>query len=128
MKNVMDLIFLSTGIGFLIIAPVYLISTFVLAYFVPKELVKKYFKYPHFVDGDDLRFEHYPFRYLLTGALCLVTAIPSFARRKQAPDIQKDSPRYWIVLSYLYTWLVMFPILLIHIMMVVLYFVDLDGG
>lgn len=85
------------------------ISTFLLAYAVPKHIVKKYFRQPHFNDGDDLLFEHFPFRYYLTLWIAQLTACDWFARRRKAYDLRKDSPRYWRVLAWIYFWLIVLP-------------------
>lgn len=85
------------------------IGTFLLSYAVPKHIVTKYFRQPHFNDGDDLMFEHFPFRYYLTLWIAQYTACPFFARRRKAYDLRKDSPRYWVVLSWVYFWLIVIP-------------------
>jgi hypothetical protein len=85
------------------------ISTFFLAYAVPKPIIKKYFRQPHFNDGDDYLFDHFPFRYYLTLWIAQLTACDWFARRRKAYDLRKDSPRYWRVLSWIYFWLIVLP-------------------
>ena len=85
------------------------IATFFLAYAVPKHIVKKYFRQPHFNDGDDYLFDHFPFRYYLTLWIAQLTACDWFARRRKAYDLRKDSPRYWRVLSWIYFWLIVVP-------------------
>lgn len=85
------------------------IGTFLLSYAVPKAIVTKYFRQPYFNDGDDLMFQHFPFRYYLTLWIAQYTACPFFARRRKAYDLRKDSPRYWLVLSWVYFWLIVVP-------------------
>ena len=85
------------------------VSTFLLAYAVPKPIIKKYFRQPHFNDGDDYLFNHFPFRYYLTLWIAQLTAIDWFARRRKAYDLRKDSPRYWRVLSWIYIWIIVLP-------------------
>jgi hypothetical protein len=85
------------------------VATFLLAYAVPKPIIKKYFRQPHFTDGDDHLFNHFPFRYYLTLWIAQLTACDWFARRRKAYDLRKDSPRYWRVLSWIYFWLIVVP-------------------
>lgn len=85
------------------------VSTYFLAFLVPKPIVNKYFRQPHFNDGDDQLFELFPFRYYLTLWIAQLTACNWFARRRKAYDLRKDSPRYWLVLSWVYFWLVFIP-------------------
>ncbi|MDP3188176.1 hypothetical protein [Limnobacter sp.] len=85
------------------------VATFFLSYAVPKHIVTKYFRQPHFNDGDDELFNHFPFRYYLTLWIAQLTACNWFARRRQAYDLRKDSPRYWLVLSWISFWLIVIP-------------------
>lgn len=85
------------------------VSTYFLAYMVPKEIVSKYFRQPHFNDGDDQLFELFPFRYYLTLWIAQYTACQWFANRRKAYDLRKDSPRYWIILSWIYFWIIVVP-------------------
>ncbi|HEX4879620.1 MAG TPA: hypothetical protein VFV39_07235 [Limnobacter sp.] len=85
------------------------IGAFLLAYAVPKHIVTKYFRQPHFNDGDDLLFEYFPFRYYLTLWIAQLTACDWFARRRKAYDLRKDSPRYWRVLAWIYFWIILLP-------------------
>lgn len=85
------------------------VSTYFLAFAVPKEIVSKYFRQPHFNDGDDQLFELFPFRYYLTLWIAQLTACNWFARRRKAYDLRKDSPTYWLVISWVYFWLIFIP-------------------
>jgi hypothetical protein len=85
------------------------VATFLLAYVVPKPIIKKYFRQPHFNDGDDELFELFPFRYYLTLWIAQLTACEWFAYRRKAYDLRKDSPRYWRVLAWIYWWLIFVP-------------------
>lgn len=85
------------------------VSTYLLAYAVPPHIVTKYFRQPHFNDGDDQLFEHFPFRYYLTLWIAQFTAWDWFARRRKAYDLRKDSPKYWRVLSWIYIWIIVIP-------------------
>lgn len=85
------------------------ISTYFLAYAVPKPIISKYFRQPHFNDGDDQLFDLFPFRYYLTLWIAQLTACEWFAHRRKAYDLRKDSPRYWRVLSWVYWWLIFVP-------------------
>lgn len=85
------------------------VATFFLAHAVPKHIATKYFRQPHFNDGDDLLFEHFPFRYYLTLWIAQLTACDWFARRRKAYDLRKDIPLYWRVLAWIYFWLIVLP-------------------
>lgn len=85
------------------------VATFLLSYAVPKSIVTKYFRKPHFNDGDDALFNVFPFRYYLTLWIAQLTACDWFAKRRKAYDLRKDSPRYWRVLSWIYFWLIVVP-------------------
>jgi hypothetical protein len=85
------------------------VSTFFLSYAVPKHIISKYFRQPHFNDGDDQLFELFPFRYYLTLWIAQLTACQWFAHRRKAYDLRKDSPKYWRVLSWVYWWMIFVP-------------------
>lgn len=85
------------------------VSTFFLSYAVPKHIISKYFRQPHFNDGDDQLFELFPFRYYLTLWIAQLTACQWFAHRRKAYDLRKDSPRYWRILAWIYWWLIFVP-------------------
>lgn len=85
------------------------VATFLLSYAVPRPIVQKYFRQPHFNDGDDQLFELFPFRYYLTLWIAQLTACNWFAHRRKAYDLRKDSPLYWLVLSWIYFWLIVIP-------------------
>lgn len=85
------------------------VATFLMSYAVPKSIVQKYFRQPHFNDGDDQLFELFPFRYYLTLWIAQLTACQWFAHRRKAYGLRKDSPRYWIILSWIYFWLIVVP-------------------
>lgn len=85
------------------------IGLFLLAYAVPKNIIQKYFRQPHFNDGDEELFKLFPFTYYLTLWIAQCTACSWFARRRKMYELRKDSPRYWIVLSWIYWWLVFVP-------------------
>ncbi|WP_334119915.1 hypothetical protein [Limnobacter sp.] len=85
------------------------VSTYFLAFAVPKAIVSKYFRQPHFNDGDDELFELFPFRYYLTLWIAQLTACKWFAHRRKAYDLRKDSPTYWLVISWVYFWLIFIP-------------------
>lgn len=88
------------------------ISTFLLSYAVPKQIVKKYFREPYFNEGDDEMFEHFPFRYYLTIWIAQYTASNWFARRRKLYDLRKDSPTYWRILAWVYFWIILIPFIL----------------
>lgn len=81
-----------------------LFSTWLLSYMVPKVIIDKYLRSPWFHDGDAERFNHFPFRYYLTLWLAQYTASRWFANRRKIQTIRQDSPRYWVVLSFVYFW------------------------
>lgn len=85
------------------------VSTYFLGFAVPQAIVSKYFRQPHFNDGDDELFNHFPFRYYLTLWIAQLTACNWFARRRKAYDLRKDSPIYWLVISWVYFWLIFIP-------------------
>lgn len=85
------------------------ISTFFLAYAVPKSLIEKYFRQPYFQDGDNELFAIFPFRYYLTLWIAQYTASKWFARKRKMYSIRQDAPKSWIVLSWCYFWLIVVP-------------------
>lgn len=109
---VMDF-FLTYGFVYAVYAtPLLIVGTVMMSFLVPKHIVKKYFRAPHFHDGDDELFKHFPFRYHLTLAIAQLTAVEFFANRRKAFDLRKDSPLYWVILSKFYFWfIVVLPIL-----------------
>lgn len=85
------------------------VATFLLSYAVPKKIVSKYFRQPHFNDGDDQLFDVFPFRYYLTLWIAQLTAWQWFAHRRKAYELRKDSPTYWRILSWIYIWIIVLP-------------------
>lgn len=85
------------------------IGTFLMAYAVPKNIIQKYFRQPYFNDGDDELFKLFPFTYYLTLWIAQCTACNWFAKRRKMYDLRKDSPRYWVILSFIYFWLIVIP-------------------
>lgn len=109
-------------------APCLIVGTVIMSYLVPKHIVSKYFRQPHFNDGDDLLFEHFPFRYYLTLAIAQLTAFEFFARRRKAYELRLDSPRYWVLLSKFYMWFIVFiPIAGIILSLLGLAYFELTG-
>lgn len=85
------------------------IGMFLMSYAVPEPIIKKYFRSPYFNDGDDQLFELFPFRYYLTLWIAQYTASNWFASRRKMYDLRKDSPRYWLLLSWIFFWLIVVP-------------------
>lgn len=109
LDRVMDFLFLN-GLVYAVYTCLSIpIATFFLSYAVPRHIVTKYFRQPHFNDGDDELFKHFPFRYYLTLWIAQLTACNWFACRRKAYDLRKDSPRHWLVLSWIYFWIVVIP-------------------
>jgi hypothetical protein len=86
------------------------LSLIFLAKAIPDFLRLKYFRRPYFNDGDDQLFALFPFRYVLTFWLAQMTAWKWFANRRGAKDLWSDSPTQWRVMSVIYIWGVVVPV------------------
>lgn len=87
------------------------IFAFLLSFIRPENLIKKYIRHPYLDYEYDKGFDFYPLRYHTTLWLVAHTAYNGFAKRRRihTMTVREDSPKYWLILSWIYFWLIIIP-------------------
>jgi len=104
------------------------ISWLIISYTIPKKLLERYFKAPHFGPGELVLMAQFP-GSLLRGTIFVASCImPSKGQRRKMTDVPDHAPKWFIVGAHLFFYgvLVIFFggwMLLFLILMVISYFV-----
>ena len=120
------LVFISLAIVNLFLIP---ISWLIVSYTIPKKLLERYFKAPHFGPGELVLMSQFP-GSLLRGTIFVASCImPSKGQRRKMTDVPDHAPKWFIIGAHLFFYgvFVIFIggwMLLFLILMAMLPFVD----
>ena len=104
------------------------ISWFIISYIIPKSILKRYFKAPHFGSGELVLMAQFP-GSLARGSIFVASCImPSKGQRRQMTDVPDHAPKWYRVAAYIMFYVIFLGfggiwILLFLILMAILPFV-----
>ena len=78
--------------------PVWLLMRFI----TPKELVKRYFKSPHFTSAELVLFSGFPGTLMRTGIFMNLCIMPSRGKKRQMTDLREHVPAWYIYASKIF--------------------------
>ena len=119
------LVFISLAIVNLFLIP---ISWLIVSYTIPKKLLERYFKAPHFGSGELVLMAQFP-GSLARGSIFVASCImPSKGQRRQMTDVPDHAPKWYRVAAYIMFYVIFLGfggiwILLFLILMAILPFV-----
>ena len=98
------------------------ISWLIISYIIPKNLLERYFKTPHFGPGELVLMAQFP-GSLLRGTIFVASCImPSKGQRRKMTDVPDHAPKWFIIGAHLFFygvlvisfggWMLLFVILL----------------
>ena len=97
-------------------------SWWLISYTLPRSLLQRYFKAPHFLPWELAVFKHYPGTLMRGGMFVTVIVLPNRGKKRQMADVVDYTPRWYRISSYVFfyviflllwgTWAVLFFILL----------------
>ena len=91
-------VFITAFFGFLTVAPLWLILTFL----TPKKVLENYFKEPYFQSNEIDLMSSFPISLLRTGIFGWVTLIPSLDTKRGIRDCHKLMPKWYKLLIILW--------------------------
>ena len=114
------LVFISLAIVNLFLIP---ISWLIVSYTIPKKLLERYFKAPHFGPGELVLMSQFP-GSLLRGTIFVASCImPSKGQRRKMTDVPDHAPKWFIIGAHLFFygvfvifiggWMLLFLILMV---------------
>ena len=114
------LVFISLAIVNIFLIP---ISWLIISYTIPKKLLERYFKAPHFGPGELVLMAKFPGSLLRGSIFNASCIIPSKGQRRQMTDVPDHAPKWFVIGAHVYFygvlviffggWMLLFLILMV---------------